>query len=144
MKLAGEFRPKKEDKVLIKNLVTYILKNDATMTSLVGNNIYPIIAPQGTDWPFVVVSTIDVTPSDFKDGVSTNDEYLFQVDIYAQTESECQTIASRVRTLLDDYTGTANSVQVSRIRFRGSEDSDFDIDLEIFAKSQEYRGLVIR
>jgi hypothetical protein len=114
------------------------------MNGLVGNNIYPVIAPQGTDWPFVVVQVIEVTPTEFKDGVSTNDEYFFQVDIYAQTENEAQTVAARVRTLIDNYSGTVLGLNISTIRFKGSADSDFDIDLDIFGKSQEYRGVIIR
>lgn len=127
---------------MIKNAVYNILVNDATITSYVGTSIFPVLAPQGTDYPFITIIKNSTLPTDIKAATSPTDTVFFQVDIYAEKEITCQAIASRVRTLLDQYTGTTASVNIDRITFQDEQDSDFDIELDIFAKSQEYKARI--
>lgn len=127
---------------MIKNAVYNILVNDSTIIDYVGTNIFPVIAPQDTDYPFITIVKNSTLPTDIKAATSPTDEVFFQVDIYATKEITCQAIASRVRTLLDQYSGTIASVVVDRITFRDEQDSDFDIDIDVFAKSQEYKARI--
>jgi hypothetical protein len=129
---------------MIKNAVYNILINDSTITDYVGTKVFPVLAPQDTDYPFITIIKNNTLPTDIKSAVSPTDEVFFQVDIYAAKEIKCQGIAAQVRTLLDQYSGTIASVQIDRIVFRDEQDSDFDIDLDIFGKSQEYKARIIR
>ncbi len=129
---------------MIKNAIYNILINDTTLTGIVGNNIFPVIAPQETDWPFIVIINNSTTPVDVKNEVSTNDLFSFQVDMYSKNDEECQTIAARIRLLIDQYTGTSADINVRNIVFRDEQDGEFDFEVEVFAKSQEYSARIIR
>ena len=127
---------------MIKNAVYNILINDATLEAIVGTKIYPIMAPQETEWPFIVIQKNSVEPTDIKGAVSTDDVQNFQVDCYARTEREVQTISARIRVLLDQYSGTVSSINVQNIVFENETDGDFNYASEVFAKSQDYRARI--
>ena len=129
---------------MIKNAVTTILLADGTLTGIVGTNVFPALAPQTTSYPFITVVNNATTPLKLKGSASTNDLYSFEVNIFAETENECQTIANRVRVLIDQYSGTSGGVVVQLITFEDELDDSFVIDREIYARSQEYRARNIR
>ena len=129
---------------MIINAVTAILLEDATMAGYVSDRIYPIISPQEVITPYVIVQSNSVSPSDVKDGVSPVDSEDFQVDVYAKTVHELQSISGRVRTLIDFYTGPKNGVTIKRIRFVNESTGTYVSEAEIFAMSQDYRGSIDR
>ncbi len=129
---------------MIKNAIYSILINDVTLTGIIGNSIFPVVASQETDWPFIVIINNSTTPTDVKGAVSTNDDFSFQVDVYSKSQDECQTIAARIRTLLDQYSGTTGGLVIGNITFRDDADGEFDFDVEVFAKSLEYRARIVR
>jgi len=71
----------------------------------------------------IVYSQISVVPHNDKDGASTYDKYRFQLDIYASNYTSCDTLAASVRSALDDYSGTSESVVIDRIYFDGEFDA---------------------
>lgn len=93
-----------------------ILSADVTLTGYVGTRIYPEVAPNGAENPCIVYSESTPEFSDNKDGVSKLDTNVIQVDVYSSTASERNTIAARVRTLLDRYSGTVNGIYIQSIR----------------------------
>jgi hypothetical protein len=94
------------------------LSADATLIAMLASNtsIYPEVAPQNAANPCIVYSESTPEFSDTKDGVSHLDSNIIQVDIYAQTMAQRNTIGARVRTLLDRYSGTINSIVVQSIQ----------------------------
>lgn len=93
-----------------------ILSGDATLTALVSTRIYPEAAPQNAANPLIVYSESTPEFNDNKSGVSHLDVNLVQVDVYASTISVRNTIGARVRTLLDRYSGTVNSINIQSIQ----------------------------
>jgi hypothetical protein len=93
-----------------------ILSGDATLTALVSTRIYPEAAPQNAANPCIVYSESTPEFNDNKSGVSRLDVNLVQVDIYASTISVRNTIGARVRTLLDRYSGTVNSINIQSMQ----------------------------
>lgn len=129
---------------MIKNAVGKILLDDATMAGYVADQIFPIAAPDETSFPFVVIQTNNTDPTDTKSGVSTNDQVSFQIDAYSTNVTELNNIMSRVRTLIDRYTGTESGLTIRNIFFVNESDGPFDIGAEIYAKSQDYRAHIYR
>lgn len=95
-----------------------ILSADSTLTALLSSttSIYPEAAPQSAANPCIVYSESTPEFNDTKSGVSTLDVNLIQVDVYADTISTRNTIGARVRTVLDRYSGTVNSIKVQSVQ----------------------------
>lgn len=94
------------------------LSEDSTLTALLASitSIYPEVAPQNASNPCIVYSESTAEYSDNKDGASHLDTSIIQVDVYADTIAARNTIGARVRTLLDRYSGTVNTIVVQSIQ----------------------------
>jgi hypothetical protein len=124
---------------MIKNAIGKILLSDNTMAGYVSDRIYPVIAPQEAKFPFVVIKNNSTQPTDIKDGVSPLDEADIQIDVYSDTVSTLNSIMAQTRILLDRYSGNISGSNIDAVIFVNESDGPFEIDTEIFAKSQDYR-----
>lgn len=122
-----------------------ILKADSTLTGLlsVATAIFPDVATQGTLNPCIIYSESIGEFSDTKDGVSTLDVNVVQVDIYATTVDQRAAISSRVRTLLDRYSGTSNSIVIDSIKLIYSvptvESYNDATDKKVYRQSMDFQ-----
>lgn len=112
-----------------------ILRDDATLTAIIGTRVHLLELPQGATLPSILVRGQDIEPSDTKDGVSTLDAEFIQVLMYGQDLNELiLTIEARVRTLLDRITeGTYNGVTIQSSQFL-----DRDTFLEQIDNNSQY------
>lgn len=95
-----------------------VLSADSTLTALLASttSIYPEVAPQNASNPCIVYSESTPEFNDNMSGVSKLDVNVVQVDVYATTIATRNTIGARVRTLLDRYSGTTNSIKIQSIQ----------------------------
>ena len=95
-----------------------VLSADSTLTALLASttSIYPEVAPQNASNPCIVYSESTPEFNDNMSGVSKLDVNVVQVDVYATTIAARNTIGARVRTLLDRYSGTTNSIKIQSIQ----------------------------
>lgn len=114
-----------------------ILTEDAGVSAVVGNKVYPQIAAQGAAFPFVVYVLQDNSPSDTKSGVSTLDEVRYDIVAAAETYASLSSLTERIRLALDRYTGTVSGVVVDSIQFIDL-DVDNDPATETYVSSSEY------
>ena len=114
-----------------------ILTEDAGVSAVVGNKVYPQIAAQGAAFPFVVYVLQDNSPSDTKSGVSTLDEIRYDIVAAAETYASLSSLTERIRLALDRYTGTVSGVVVDSIQFIDL-DVDNDPATETYVSSSEY------
>lgn len=115
-----------------------ILAAASDVTDLVSTRIYPELAPENVTLPYVVFSVISTIPSDIKDGGSPIDRVNVQLDIYASTTVERDSIGEATRTALDRFSGTAGTVSVQSVRFDGQTTGTPADQLRIFWLSQDY------
>ena len=114
-----------------------ILTEDAGVSAVVGNKVYPQIAAQGAAFPFVVYVLQDNSPSDTKSGVSTLDEVRYDIVAAAETYASLSSLTERIRLALDRYTGTVSGVVVDSIQFIDL-DVDNDPATETYVSSSQY------
>jgi len=97
-----------------------ILTADTTLTAMLSSTtaIFQEVAPEGTENPCIVFTETVNDTNPTKDGVSILDIPNLQVDVYANTISERNTIAARARTTLDGYSGTADGIVFDHIMFQ--------------------------
>lgn len=96
---------------------------------------------RGAKW--IIYNMISNVPYGTKNAVSTLDSYRFQIDSYARTYSDADSLAASVRSALDNYSGTVLSVVIDRIIYDGEFDSVEFIEEDesredYFRRSQDY------
>ena len=120
-----------------------LLQNDATLGAIIGDRIYPELAQQDQDAPFVVYTVTDTTPAGTKTSSSTID--VSEVDIYCISKDyeQCMDIGIAVRNALDRNGGSLSGGEVQSIDFLSS-DVDFDTDQRAYILDQNYNVRVMR
>ena len=108
------------------------LTTDTTITNICGLNIFPDIAPQNVQYPFMVYTIINSLPVDFKDGQSNLEEITIQIDVYTNNYETTQTLANTVRNRLDRFVGTVNNISVQTIKYMSSSSQVYNADLNVY------------
>jgi hypothetical protein len=120
------------------------LSTDVAVTGVCGLNIYPDIAPQNVQYPFIVYTIINSTPVDFKDGQSNLEEITVQLDVYTNNYETTQTLSNAVRNRLDRFTGTLNSVNIQTIKYMSSDSQVYNADLNVYWMSIDFMAKMKR
>jgi len=107
--------------------VIQILTGDSTLTTALGTyndeaKVFPVVASETADRPYLTVRRVGGNPAINKTNVSEVDTIFFQVACFADRYKTCLDVQERVRTLLDFYTGTSNAIDFKKIWWTGSED----------------------
>ena len=102
-----------------------LLLGDADLRAIVNNRIFPEVAQQDADLPYVVYNISSNEPSDTKREPSKLDTAQVEVNLYSTSYSECIDMATHVRAALDRVRGTYSGVNVQSIQYLG-EVIDFD------------------
>lgn len=122
-----------------------ILLNDASVTGLVDNKIYPVVAEQEVKRPYVTIRRTGVSPTIVKNEVSGKDEIIFNIAAYSSEYKECIQILSAVRTAIDNYKDTpaGSTVNFLNIWYQVSEDL-FDKEDETYIVVDTYAARIKR
>ena len=120
------------------------LSTDTTVTNICGLSIYPDIAPQNVQYPFIVYTITNSTPVDYKDGQSNLEEINLQIDIYTNNYDTTQTLANNVRNRLDRFVGTVNGVSVQTINYVSSDSQVYNADLNVYWMSVDFMAKMKR
>lgn len=100
-------------------------------------DVYPSIAPQGTAFPYITYQVISQTPNHTKGADSDLDVYRVQINVFSNSYAEAITLKESVRTNLDYYTGTIESIQVDRVRF-DNEQEFYSEELRVYHIATDY------
>lgn len=96
---------------------------DATMAGLVGNRIYPGRAPQKPTMPYIVYHRIStVRAATLDTGNAKVPEVRIQCDVIASSQSEVETVLSRMRVVMDNFRGTSSGVTVLGVSVDDEQD----------------------
>ena len=118
-----------------------ILNGDNAVRTLVGTRIFPNVAPQTTEFPFIIYDVNGVTPNDTKDGVSTLDTNSVMISCYSETYSQASDLAKKIRIAMDRINeGTYNDEQIQSSQFQSYNDifDDTSGDSGIYRKALDF------
>lgn len=110
-----------------EDFYTY-LSAHASLSS-VGTRIYPLELPQGPTYPAIVYRQVSTRPLMYHGGASGLRFKGFQFDCYGSTYNQAATTASALRTVLNGYQGTMDSVEVEAVLLQNESD-DFGDQVE--------------
>ena len=111
--------------MIVGKAIYYLLTNATDVTDVVSTRIYPEVAQQDSDLPFIVYNVTNNEPTDTKPEPSKLDTAQVEVNIYAESYTEAIDLAVAVRAALDRVKGTYNGVNVQSIQYQ-NEVIDFD------------------
>jgi hypothetical protein len=93
--------------IILNNHIYTLLKNQTGITKIVGLNIFPIIIPQNTTLPAIVIRR-SFTANYTRDGQSTNDSTV-EITVISENYNETIALATAVDNALNFYKGTAGN-----------------------------------
>ncbi len=70
-----------------------------------GDRVFPVVAPQTSSYPLVVLTVTGNNPAPTKTGVSKVDNVLVEARVYAQTFETCAVGDEAFRVAVDQYMG---------------------------------------
>lgn len=88
------------------------LLNDSNVTDLISTRLYPRRIPQGVDNPCAKYQMISALRDGALDGGTGLVTATIQIDIFADTHLEAETISEKIREALQGYRGTESTVEI--------------------------------
>ena len=96
----------------------------ATVSELVGNRIYPILAPQTAALPFIVWRRSGISREHTLAGPMGVSTVSVEMQLLATTYEQAREVADRCRLVLDGYGATLNNTEVKHVSLE-QESDDF-------------------
>lgn len=122
-----------------------LLLDDSDVTAIT-NRIYPELAVEGADAPYIVYSVVSNSPSDAKDGTPI-DEAQVELFSVASTYSAANDLADKVRAALDRKSKTVSvsggAVTVQSIQYT-NEVTEVSAERSLYVSVQDYTVRIIR
>jgi len=99
-----------------EQLLANALVADPAVAAVVGQRVYPVVAPASASLPFVTWRRTGVQRSQTLSGPMGMGVVVLSVDVYADTYGEARDIADKCRAVLDGYgTAVENYVSVRNV-----------------------------
>lgn len=124
-------------------VIYHILNNNAAVTAIVSNRIFPQVAKQGAEFPAIIYSRETAIPENSKDGAGDIDYQRYEIKMYAAQYPVLETLVEAVRAALDFASGTYNGVQVDSCSFITSRDA-FSEDQTLYGRLAEYQLRIVK
>jgi len=127
--------------------IYYLLKDSTDVGNICADRIYPEIAQQDADVPFIAYTITDTTPSGTKSGSSDLDTARVELFIVSDDYAEAMDLGIAVRAALDRQGGdigpAGSTVAVQSIDFDTS-DVDFDQEQGVYITEHTYNMRIQR
>jgi hypothetical protein len=114
-----------------------LLKDSADVGAICADRIYPELAQQDVDVPFIVYTVTDTTPSGTKNATSKLDTARVELYCVSDDYEQSMDLGIACRSALDRQSGTVSGVEVQSIDFDTS-DVQFDPDQRVYVLEQTY------
>ena len=123
--------------MIVGKAIYHLLTNATDVTDIVNTRIYPEIAQQDADLPYIVYNVANNEPTDTKPEPSKLDTAQVEVNIYSDSYRVVIDLAVAVRAALDRVKGTYAGVNVQSIQYL-NEIIDFDEPQRAYNISADY------
>lgn len=114
-----------------------LLKDSAAVGAIAGDKVYPEVALQTDDFPLVIYTIRDQSPSPHKDGTSNLDTAGVEIVSCSTNYAQAMDLAIACRDAVDRVGGTVNGVEVQSIQFR-TQGVEYDYISQAYMVTQNY------
>lgn len=115
-----------KDTIQIGLAIQEILSTNDALTDLIGEDkVFPVVAAEGTTFPFVLYAQTSLDCVGTKDGI--HDEVaIVDINVLSDKYAECVQVASAVRTALEGFRGTAGEYEIDDISLNDASEQYVD------------------
>lgn len=111
----------------VGRIIKLLLLQNAEVLDLIGKKIFPIVAPENTEYPFLLYVRTGVSPAYTKDRKSISDTVRLGLTVACAEYEQSVDIVGAVFKALQCRSGTFDGIEVEEIRMVNS-DEDFQDD----------------
>ena len=104
--------------IQVNNAIYTLLTSNTGFTAVVSTRVYPIIAPNDTPMPFVVINR-DFTPQYTRDGACINESNI-EITILSTNYDQSVQIALLIDGILNSYQGIVCNIHIVDCRLINS------------------------
>src|SRR6185503_3249817 len=101
-------------------LVTY-LAGHAALVPLIGDRIYPLLAPTQAVMPYLLYAEIHDESTQHLLGAGELAMATYQWDVYGRTHRSAREVAKAFKLLMNGYRGVSAGVAIRRVLVRGMD-----------------------
>ena len=94
----------------LESKIFSLLTTSTTITTLMGNRIYPVRAPQNVASPYAVYQRISGGQQSGLSGYLTLENPRIQIDVYSTSYSQVKTLAGAIHTQMNTSTAFSNTM----------------------------------
>lgn len=109
--------------ILIGKLIYSTIQSSTDVTALVGDRVYPIVAPADTDFPFIVYTRGNAYCNTLTKDGWLNDVVSFQISVASDTYIESAEIANEIRDLFENCKISNDELEIDNIRMTSCAES---------------------
>lgn len=100
------------------------------------NKVFPLVADEGTTFPFVVYKRSGLEPSDTKDRYNFSELVTLDIIVAANTYEESISLAERIKDILEHSRGAYNGINIGGITL---DDADEDYLEDTFIQKLTFK-----
>jgi len=120
-----------------------ILSTNAAVSEFVGSRIYPEMAPEEVETPFIVYSILSIEPADTKNATSEVDTSQLETYCVGENYSDVMDVTEAVRAALDRNGGNFNGIPIQSIQYL-SADTEFNATRRVYIAQQRFNVRQLR
>ncbi len=109
----------------IQGAIYNILSGTAAVTALVGTRIYPVVAPDGAEYPLIVYTVFSNERILASGGSTDLNNPSIQISCWGDSYASARNVAIQAIAAIEDYAGTQDSTVIQHI-FYGTEQEFFE------------------
>lgn len=117
------------------------LKADATVKGLVAERVYPVLAPDDADAPYIVYRRMGTPRAETMQGAGTPDP-RFRFKCWASNYEQAIVLADAVRARMDGQRGEWGGIHVQRVKLEDESDVfdafEWDADDGAFGRQLDF------
>lgn len=131
------------DSLEIGKVLNNFLLNDETVTNLIGSKIFPIVADQGTTYPFVCYKRTNLELSNSKDRFNTRETAYITFIVATRNYRESVDIAKAIKHSLDYKRGELDGIKINEIELTSASE-DYVTDSDAFVQYLNFKIDIIK
>lgn len=113
------------------------LKNNATISGIVGANIYPIIIPQGKTHPAILYRKVAGAKEYAQSGVC-GQTFTYQFQAIADHYHQCEALQAAINELFELQTFTCDEGDMDQCHYAGFEEEGYYDDIKAYTITENY------
>jgi len=117
---------------MIKNALRSKIINDAAVSVIIENKVYPLHLPQGGELPCVLYQSKGTKPLTLMTNDPGYSQASFDIAAYAKDYDTCVDLATKVKAALERWKGVEAGVTVLECMIDVADTEDYEPDLELY------------